>query len=180
MANQYLRRVTDGDTAADLLGNESGDLESPFLIDKDIERPVMYDRTNDRVLIVQTGIRLTYTPTVAVTLTKEQSGYEILLNAAAGFAITLPAVAAGLNYRITVAAAFATTNFTVITPALADLIQGGATVAGADVPAADEDTISFVATAELKGDFVDLWSDGTSWYARVYVNLGATGATITG
>jgi hypothetical protein len=116
------------------------------------------------------------TPTAAVTLSAAQSGMNVMLNAAAGFAITLPAVAAGLRYRFTVAAAFATTNFTVITPGLVDIIQGGATVAGADVPAADEDTISFVATAELKGDFVDVWSDGTSWFVN---GRGTTAGSIT-
>lgn len=116
------------------------------------------------------------TPTAAVALLAAQSGAEVYLNAAAGFAITLPAVAAGLRFRFTVAAAFATTNFTVITPGLVDIIQGGATVAGADVPAADEDTISFVATAELKGDFVELWSDGTSWFVN---GRGTTAGSIT-
>lgn len=118
----------------------------------------------------------TLTPTEATVLTAAQSGTVVFLNAAAGFAITLPAVAAGLWFRFTVAAAFATTNFTVITPALADLIQGGATVAGADVPAADEDTISFVATAEVKGDFVEVWSDGTSWFVN---GRGTTAGSIT-
>ena len=116
------------------------------------------------------------TPTAAVTLLASQSGADVYLNATAGFAITLPAVAAGLNFRFTVAAAFATTNFTVVTPGLVDIIQGGATVAGSDVPAADEDTISFVATAELKGDFVELWSDGTSWFVN---GRGTTAGSIT-
>jgi hypothetical protein len=104
------------------------------------------------------------TPTAATTLTAAQSGAWVWLNAAAGFAITLPAVFAGARFRFTVAANFATTNFTVITPALVDIIQGGAKVLNSDVPAADEDTISFVATAENKGDYVELWSDGTSWF----------------
>ena len=121
-----------------------------------------------------TGPRLT--PTAAVGLTAAQNGANVFLNAAAGFAITLPAVAAGLFYRFTVAAAFATTNFTIVTPGLADLIFGGATVAGSDVPADAEDTISFVATAELKGDFVDLWSDGTYWYVN---GRGTTAGSIT-
>lgn len=132
--------------------------------------------SSSHTLSNKTFVRPIITPTGAVPLTAAQSGSEIMLNAAAGFAITLPAVAAGLNFRFTVAANFATTNFTVITPALADLIQGGATVAGADVPAADEDTISFVATAEAKGDFVDVWSDGTSWFVN---GRGTTSGSIT-
>ncbi len=104
------------------------------------------------------------TPTAATTLTAAQNGAWVWLNASAGFAITLPAVFAGARFRFTVAAVFATTNFTIITPALADLIFGGAKVLNSDVPADAEDTISFVATAESKGDYVDLWSDGTSWF----------------
>lgn len=176
MATRFLERIADGDTVVALLADESGDSVAPALIDKDTERVVYTDKTNDRVLTVETGIRRSYTPTVAVTLTVAQSGMDILLDAAAGFAITLPAVGAGLNYRFTVADAFATTDFTVITPGGVNIIQGGATVAGADVPAADEDTITFVATAELKGDFIDLWSDGTSWFAN---GRGTTGGSIT-
>lgn len=118
----------------------------------------------------------TLTPTIAFALTAAQSGTHVMLNAAAGFAITLPAVADGLWFRFTVAANFATTNFTVITPALADIIQGGAKVANADVPAADEDTISFVASAEVKGDYVEVWSDGTSWFVD---GRGTTTGSIT-
>jgi hypothetical protein len=110
------------------------------------------------------GTNTGLTPTAAVVLTAAQSGTDVYLNASAGFAITLPAVAAGLRFRFTVAAAFATTNFTVITPGLVDIIQGGAKVLNSDVPAENEDTISFVATAEKVGDYVSLWSDGTSWF----------------
>lgn len=116
------------------------------------------------------------TPTAALTLTSADDGAYVFLNAATGFAVTLPAPAAALNFRFTVAAAFATTNFTVVSASGADIIQGGATVAGADVPAADEDTISFVATAETKGDFVEVWSDGTSWFVN---GRGTTSGSIT-
>lgn len=103
------------------------------------------------------------TPTAAVTLTAADSGKEIYLDAAAGFAITLPAVTAGLKYKFIVGSAFATTDFTVV--AATDVIQGGAVVNSTFVPAANENTISFVNTAETVGDYVELSSDGTNWYA---------------
>lgn len=152
---------------------------APIYVDSDDNRVKLVPAgtgTTEVVLQEASGAGSTLTPTAAFTLTAAQSGLKVFLNAAAGFAITLPAVAAGLRYTFTVAAAFATTDFTVITPALADLIQGGATVAGSDVPAADEDTISFVASAELKGDFVDVWSDGTSWFVN---GRGTTSGSIT-
>jgi hypothetical protein len=151
---------------------------SPIYVDSDdnLLKYIPAASGTTEVVVGQFVPSATLTPTAAFALTAAQSGTNVWLNAVAGFAITLPAVANGLNYRFTVAAAFATTNFTIVTPALADIIFGGATVAGADVPADAEDTISFVASAELKGDFVDVWSDGTSWFVN---GRGTTAGSIT-
>ena len=116
------------------------------------------------------------TPTAATTLTVADSGKTIFLSAAAGFAITLPEPAAGLKYKFVVAAAFATTNFTVVTDSGDNVIQGGAIVNSTFVPAANEDTINFVATAETVGDYVEIESDGTNWYAK---GNGASAGAIT-
>ena len=99
--------------------------------------------------------------TAAKTLVQGDSGRVFSLNAAEGVAVTLPAVQAGLNYRIMVGAAFATTNFTVV--AASNVIEGSALVAGAVVPAVNENTISFVASAESVGDYIDLVCNGVSW-----------------
>lgn len=105
------------------------------------------------------------TITAAITLTDSDSGKVLILNAAAGVAITLPSVAvSGFNLKIIVGAAFATTNFTVVAPTAK--IQGGAIVNSVFVPAADENTISFVATAETVGDYVEIVSDGINFYAN--------------
>lgn len=102
--------------------------------------------------------------TAAVTLTAVDSGKVLILKAAAGVAITLPAVTEiGFNVRIVTGLAFATTNFTVV--AATAVIQGGAIVNSIFVPAANENRISFVATAETLGDYVDIVSDGTNFYA---------------
>jgi hypothetical protein len=100
--------------------------------------------------------------TAAQTLRNEDSGKVFVLNAAEGVAVTLPAVSDGLNYRIIVGLAFATSDWTVTSTT--NVIEGAALVAGAVVPAVNENTISFVASAESVGDYVDLVSDGTSWY----------------
>jgi hypothetical protein len=115
-------------------------------------------------------------PTAAVTLGAGDSGKTIMLNAAEGFAITLPAPVAGLKYKFLVAAAFATTNFTVVTDSGDNVIQGGAIVNSVFVPAANEDTINFVATAETIGDYVVIESDGTNWLAE---GVGAASGAIT-
>lgn len=116
------------------------------------------------------------TITAAKTVRNDETGTSFVLNAAAGVAVTLPAAEAGLNYKFVVGAVFATTNWTVVAPA--NVIEGHALVAGAPVAAANENTISFVSTAESVGDYVDLISDGTSWFVSGSAVL-AGGITFT-
>jgi hypothetical protein len=112
----------------------------------------------------------------AITLSAADSGKQFSLNAAAGAQITLPAVAtsAGLNFRFTVQALFATTAWTI--KAASNVIQGGAIVNSVNVPAADENTITFATAADTIGDFVELTCDGVNWYAS---GVGTTAAAIT-
>lgn len=114
------------------------------------------------------------TPTGAVTLDAADSGKTILLSAAAGFAISLPAVTAGLKYKFVTALAFATTDFTIVSAT--NVIQGGAIVNSVFVPAVNENTVSFVATAETLGDYIEIESDGTNWYVN---GTGAAAGSIT-
>jgi hypothetical protein len=114
--------------------------------------------------------------TGATTLTAEDSDKSFYLNAAAGAQITLPAVAtsAGFRYRFTVAALFATTAWTI--KAATNKIQGGVIVNSVNVPGADENTITFSASADTIGDFVELNCDGTNWYV---FGLGTAAGAIT-
>lgn len=104
--------------------------------------------------------------TGAVTLTAEDSGKVLILKASAGAQITLPAVAtsAGLRFKFIVGQLFATTDWTV--KALSNVIEGSVLVNGAHVAGVDENTISFVASAESVGDFAELVCDGTNWYVN--------------
>ena len=114
--------------------------------------------------------------TEATTLDAADSGSTLVLNAAAGAAITLPAVADGLKYRFVVGAAFATTNWVVT--AASSVIQGTVIVNGASVIGSNENTISFVSTAETVGDFAEIECDGTNWYVSG-VAAAAGGITLT-
>ena len=106
----------------------------------------------------------TETITGAITLTNADSGKLFTLSASAGAQITLPAVTeAGFNARFTIGTAFATTNWTV--KSLTNVIQGSADVNSTLVPGSNENTISFVATAETIADYIDIYSDGTNFYA---------------
>lgn len=103
---------------------------------------------------------------VATTLTAKDSGKVFILKASAGAQITLPAVAtsAGLRFKFIVGQLFATTDWTV--KALSNAIEGSVLVNGAHVAGVDENTISFVASAEAIGDFAELVCDGTNWYVN--------------
>ena len=116
------------------------------------------------------------TLSAAATLTAEESGKLLILSAAAGAQVTLPAVAtsAGYKYRFVVGLAFATTAWTI--KAATSKIQGGVIVNSVNVPAADENTITFSASAETVGDFVQLNCDGTNWYVS---GLGTSAGAIT-
>ena len=114
--------------------------------------------------------------TGAVTLTAEDSGKVLILKAAAGAQITLPAVAtsAGFRFKFVVGQLFATTNWTVL--AASNVIEGSVLVNGAHVAGVNENTISFVASAESVGDFAELVCDGTHWYVN---GSGVTTGAIT-
>ena len=114
--------------------------------------------------------------TGAITLTAEDSGKVFILKAAAGAQVTLPAVAtsSGLRFKFVVGLAFATTNWTVL--AASNVIEGSVIVNGSHVAGVNENTISFVASAESVGDFAELVCDGTNWYVN---GSGVTTGSIT-
>ena len=108
------------------------------------------------------------------TVTAADSGLTFLLDAT-GEAITLPAVAEGLNFKFLCTAAVATSAWTITAPA--KVISGSAQVAGAVVPAALEDVITFAHTGKATiGDWVSIESDGTAWYVE---GSAVTAASIT-
>ena len=117
----------------------------------------------------------TNTLSTATTLTNADSGKTFTLSGSAGVAITLPSVAVdGFNARFIVGSAFATTNFTLVAPT--SIIQGGGIVNSVFVPASNENTISFVASAETIGDYISIVSDGTNYYVN---GVGALAGSIT-
>jgi hypothetical protein len=115
------------------------------------------------------------TITGAKTLTASDSGKSFTLLASAGAQVTLPAVAVkGFKARFTVGQLFATTNWTL--KSATNIIQGSANVNSVLVPGANENTISFVATADSVGDYIEIYSDGTNFYAY---GIGALAGGIT-
>lgn len=78
-------------------------------------------------------------------------------------AIALPAATVVAHYRIT-AAADVTSAPCVITPATANLLFGSVTVNGASVPFDTGDAVNFVEAAALRGDYIDIFCDGSAYY----------------
>jgi len=116
--------------------------------------------------------------TAVTTLRNADSGKTLILNSATEFAVTLPAPKLGLRFKIIVSAAPVGTAYTVVTNGGANLIDGSATVNGAVIAAANEDTITFTASAALSGDWVELNSDGTNWFVSGQA-VAATGIVFT-
>lgn len=119
------------------------------------------------------------TLTAAKTLVAGDSGKTFFLNLAGGFAVTLPSPSMGLRFKFVVNTA-PTTAYTVVTASSANIIHGQVSsaedAAGSVATAASADTISFVANKAIKGDYVELESDGTSWFVSgmCYVQDGIT------
>ena len=111
---------------------------------------------------------------VDTALTSSDSGKTILLDAV-GEAITLPAPAAGLNYKFLVTAAVATTSWTVA--ATGALIYGSVTEAGLVQLASAETTITIVFTKAIQGDWFTLESDGVNWYLAGQLSVAASFTT---
>ena len=111
----------------------------------------------------------------AKTVRDDETGTTFILDAAVGYAITLPAIATGLHYEFIVGAAFATSDW-VISSAEGDNINGIIVVNGASIPAADEDNVTFELAAESVGDYVRFIadSDNSQWLVYGIANSAAS------
>ena len=124
---------------------------------------------------------LTEVVTETNTITSAESGSVYFLNSATEFDSVLPAVGAGLHYTFIVKAAPSGANYTISTNASANVILGQVfSSAGADEDSelSGCDTISFVGGTSVVGDRVDVFCDGTNWYAYGFCNA-TGGITLT-
>ncbi len=123
---------------------------------------------------------LTENVTATNVITATESGKTFFLNSATEFVSTLPAPAAGLRYTFIVTAAPSGASYTVVTTSSSNIIKGlQNSVAGdaGDSGTAD-DTISFVDGQAVAGDKVEVFCDGTSWFAYAISKV-AAGITFT-
>lgn len=108
------------------------------------------------------------TVTTTNVIAASENGTRYILNAAAGFVSTLPAPAAGLEFWFYCGATPPSSgNHTIVTSGSANIIEGSLAspeVGGAVACVAAADTITFVASKAVLGDYAHVWSDGTNWF----------------
>lgn len=109
-----------------------------------------------------------------------ESGKTFFLNSATEFVSTLPAPALGLRFTFIVAAAPVGASYTIVTNASANIIKGNQNSVAGDAGdfGVSDDTISFIDGQSVAGDKVELYCDGTSWFAYAISKL-AAGITFT-
>tara|TARA_R110001632_G_scaffold5934_1_gene24077 strand:+ start:10083 stop:10544 length:462 start_codon:yes stop_codon:yes gene_type:complete len=118
--------------------------------------------------------------TAATTLYDHQSGATVFLTISGGsnVVITLPEVAAGLNFTFVATASPSGAGDAVITSATADTIAIclGPDAAADGTFASASDTVTLEAAA-LGGEVIRFVSDGTKWYA--FANQPTVGSVTT-
>lgn len=124
------------------------------------------------------------TLTAVTTLTERDSGKTIFLNSATEFAVTLPKVKAGLNFKFVVKAAPSGASYTVVTAESSPLFFGqiyttdNNAESDADFNIVAAETLTFVDGVAVVGDSIEMISDGTYWYVKGFCSV-YNGITIT-
>jgi hypothetical protein len=140
----------------------------------------VFDAAND------VGI-INYPPEIVTAtnvITADESGKTFFLNSTTEFVSTLPAPKSGMRFTFIVKAAPSGADYTIVTGSSANIIKGA--VFSSDLNAASDgdiettggDTISFVSAKAVAGDRVELWCDGTNWFAHGFCTV-FDGITIT-
>jgi hypothetical protein len=104
--------------------------------------------------------------TTTKTVTAAETGMHFVLNTATAFVTTLPALAVGLEYFFHIGATAPTTTHTIVTNGSANVIEGNIASSedGTVAVAAASDTVSFVASKALRGDYAHVYCDGVNWF----------------
>jgi len=104
--------------------------------------------------------------TTTNVITAEETGKTFFLSTAGGFTSTLPAPAAGLNYKFIVRVA-PTTAYIITTNGGSNILHGTfLDIVGELTVIVAQDTLNFVASTALKGDRLEVESDGSVWYCK--------------
>jgi len=109
------------------------------------------------------------------TILPSENGRTFYLNNTTGFQSILPPPFLGARFTFINQTANTTANHTVVTYGSANIIKGNqfpADGAAGDTGTAD-DTCIFAPNQSVAGDRLELYSDGTSWFAYAYSRVAA-------
>jgi hypothetical protein len=112
----------------------------------------------------------------ATTLTEVDSGKTIFLNLAAGIAVTLPKVKAGLSFNFIVKTAPSGGNYTINSVNQNEMFGQVYTCdvnaeADADFNIYAVSTLTLTNSKAVVGDRVEMISDGTYWYVKAFCSV---------
>jgi hypothetical protein len=121
-------------------------------------------------LVTPTIKDLTEVVAAANVITAAETGSVFFLNSGTEFASTLPAVAAGLHFTFIVSAAPSGANYTIVA-ASGTPIKGHVLTTDVDSGTNPDFattgvlTINIVDGKAVAGDIIEVWCDGTNWFA---------------
>lgn len=115
--------------------------------------------------------------TATNVITAGESGKTFFLNSTTEFVSTLPAPVLGFRATFIVTGAPSGASYTIVTTTSANIIKGA--VFSADLNAASDgdietsggDTISFVDSKAVAGDRVEIYCDGTNYFAHAFTTV---------
>jgi len=119
----------------------------------------------------------TETVAAANTISADECGKTFFLSSATEFASTLPAPAAGLRFTFIVAAAPSGADYTITTAGSSNIVKGQVytldinSATDPDLETSGGDTVSFVDGVAVAGDRVEVFCDGTNWFAYGYCSV---------
>lgn len=174
MATHFIQKYAT--TAAFLAASVDNSTAEAFGVVGDI----LYQNIGGSAYPVSSGKANAEDVTATRAVLASENGRTFYLDSATEFVTTLPAPFLGAHYIFIVAAAPSGASYTVVTNGSANIIKGNQnSVAGdaGDFGTAD-DTITFVDGSSVAGDKVEVFSDGTSWFAYAISKV-AAGITFT-
>jgi len=164
IATTFTQKIVEDDTTNATSGT-TGSIQTDGGVGIAKDLYVTLNATIDGQLTVASYLQPTEVVTTTNVIAATESGTTFYLDLAGGFTSTLPAPAAGLNFRFKVKTA-PTTAYIITTNAGANVLYGSiheiTTTAGVTIQA--QDTLNFVGSASLIGDWIECESDGTNWY----------------
>lgn len=157
------------DNTAPVAGQLTGaTITSPTLTNATLTSPILVSP-----IVVDSTEVVTATNVIGT----DEVGKTFFLSSATEFVSTLPVPAAGRRFTFIVTAAPSGADYTIVTASSANIIKGQVytldvnSATDPDFEATGGDTISFVSAKSIAGDRVDLYCDGTNWFAYCFCSV---------